>query len=46
MVIEIILGVIVGAHALKEVARDRNVRDKLQQLADEAGEKAKKYGGK
>lgn len=43
MVVEIILGVIVGGHALKEIARDRNVRDKLQQWADEAGRKAKTY---
>lgn len=46
MLIEIALGLIVGGHALKEIARDRNVRDKLQQWADEAGEKAKKYGSK
>ena len=46
MVAEIALGVILAGHALKEIARDRNVRDKLQQWADEAGEKAKKYGGK
>lgn len=46
MVAEIVLGLIVGGHALKEIARDRNVRNKLQRWADEAGEKAKKYGSK
>lgn len=44
MVVEIVLGLIVGGHALKEIARDGNVRNKLKQWADEAGEKAKKYG--
>lgn len=43
MITEIILGTIVGGHILKEIARDRSVRTKLQQWADEAGEKAKKY---
>ncbi len=46
MVIEIILGVIVGGHALKEIARDRNVRNKLQQWAGDAGQKAKEYSNK
>lgn len=46
MVAEIALGVILAGHALKEIARDRSVREKLQQWADEAGEKAKKYGSK
>lgn len=44
MVAELILGVIVGGHALKEIARDRNVRNKLHQWADEAERKAKEYG--
>lgn len=43
MITEIILGTIVGGHILKEIARDRNVRTKLQEWADKAGEKAKKY---
>lgn len=46
MVVEIVLGVIAGGYALKEIARDRNVRNKLQQWADEAGEKAQNYGSK
>ena len=44
MVTEIVLGLILGGHVLKDIARDRNVRNKLKQWADEAGEKAKKYG--
>lgn len=46
MVAEIILGVIVGGYALKEIARDNTVRSKLQQWADEAGKKAKEYSDK
>jgi len=41
MITGLILGVLIGGHALKEIARDRNVRVKIQQWADEAGEKAK-----
>lgn len=43
MVAEIALGVIIAEHALKEIARDRSVRDKLQEWADKAGQKAKEY---
>lgn len=46
MITGLILGVLIGGHALKEIARDRNVRAKIQQWADEAGEKAKKYSSK
>lgn len=46
MVTELVLGMIVGGHALKEIARDRNVRNKLQQWADEAGQKSKEYSNK
>ncbi len=46
MITGLILGVLIGGHALKEIARDRNVREKIQQWADEAGEKAKKYSSK
>lgn len=46
MVAEIALGIIVGGHVLKEIARDRNFRNKLQQWADAAGKKAKEYSDK
>lgn len=44
MVVEIALGVMLAGHALKEIARDRNVRNKLQQWADKAGQKSKEFG--
>lgn len=43
MVVEIALGVVLAGHALKEIARDRSVRDKLQKWADKAGQKAREY---
>lgn len=46
MVAEILLGIVLGGHALKELARDNTVRSKLQEWADEAGRKAKEYGEK
>ena len=46
MITEIILGVVLGGYALKEIARDNTVREKLKKWADEAGKKAKEYGEK
>lgn len=41
MVVEVLLGVVVADYALRTLARDRGVRDKLQQWSEKAGEKAK-----
>lgn len=46
MITGLILGGLIGGHALKEIARDRNVRAKVQEWADEAGEKARSYSSK
>lgn len=43
MVVEIVLGIVLGGYALKEIARDNTVRAKLKEWADKAGEKAKEY---
>ena len=42
MVAEIILGALVVDHALKHIARDSYISDKLKKWRDEAKEKAKK----
>ena len=46
MITGILLGVVIGEHVLKEIARDRTVRTKLQEWADKCGQKAKEYGDK
>lgn len=46
MIVELLLGGIIGGHALKEIAHDKSVRAKLRQWSDEAGQKAKEYNTK
>ena len=43
MVAGILMGVVLGGYALKEIARDNGVREKLKQWSAEAEKKAKKY---
>lgn len=43
MITGILLGVVLGSYALKELARDNTIREELKRRADKAAQKAKEY---